>query len=400
MARLASEVLRAIDSGDMTVAAESFRTAIIYLHSECIETCLSVLNSLPRKLPRSLMAEADYIRAAGLLATRSETDRERALDILGGWSGYEDDESELGMRLMRLRLYGMTLAVDKTQARTLERRIRQLLIQRVEFDESAEDDIYTLDRCSGSVDEPEVSLFRVRDAVQHYGPRAGQTVVRRPIEYYRCLVNFGAKLLTTAAYGRAREIYLQLEEMICDFEPNTFPRLDYPRAGSVLADFRVGAIDTAVAIERQRKICQMDQPSNDPFYAQNALAVYLAIAGTGEESLEIFDSLVDLLNQKSRPAPSMLYLLRANCCAVRYVNGGGDAALFEWQTLDSLVREIPYSIGRYLVLRHQLLAEVMSHGEALSSVEFDECLLGEERFGPLWNQIGRGFRMPEVEWWL
>jgi hypothetical protein len=115
--------------------------------------------------------------------------------------------------------------------------------------------------------------------------------------------------------------------------------------------------------------------------------------------MEIFERLHDQLEGMQRPEASTVYLIAANRCATRYVMGDWQAAHAEWLELADFVVQIPYATRKYHVARHELLEQVMRRTGATSPLEFDECLLGVTRFGPLWDQLGRGFRLPEVEWW-
>jgi AAA ATPase domain len=394
-------VLDAITRAGLTSLVESFAVALKHLDSSRHADCLETLATLPRGLPKALLAEADYLRAVCLLVTQSEADRTEARSILDSWCGYEVEEPEVGARLLHLLLYGLSLLMDKEPGRRLEGRIKQFLVQRVSFDAAAEDAMYTLDRCSGSLYEPEVSVIRRQEAAEHFGPHEGQSVLRRPIEYYRCLVNLGAGLLTTARYAEARAVYARIDELVNSYAPGVFPRLDYPRMNSLLAEYRLGLLDAGEAAQRQREIVTLHGAPSDPFYGENALAVYLTLADAHRESLDIFERLQLELKGRRDPSPSLLYLIRANHCAARFVAGEIDSVAAEWHELDEVARRIPYPIGRFLVRRHELLESVIDNGLPISPQAFDECLIVSRpsEFGPLWDQLGRGFRMPEIEWW-
>ncbi len=167
----------------------------------------------------------------------------------------------------------------------------------------------------------------------------------------------------------------------------------------MLADYRAGAINLEEAVRRQREVVTEHRVSVDPFYAENALAVYHTLAGAELAALDIFDRLTDQLAGMERPEASTQYIVQANRCATRYVGGHHEAAHAQWVQLSELVVQIPYVTRKYYVARHELLEEVMRCGRAASPVEFDKCLLSTSRFGPLWDQLGRGFRLPEIEWW-
>jgi len=396
---IAPHALTAIEACDLVGVVELFATALAQFHATDFAGCTATLDRLPHSLTRRLKAEADYLRATCLADTRSTVDREDAVALLEQWVGYEAQEPELGVRMMHARLFALSLRVDKAPGRALEGQIRQALMQRRDFDQAAQDALYTLDRCAGALHEPDVALIRTREAAHYFGPSEDRTVLRRPGEYFRCLVNLGAMLVLNARYDEARDVHAQLEALVDDYTPGAFPRLDWSRSNVVLADYRAGVIDVGEAVRRQRLVVADHGVPADPFYVENALGVYLTLAGEGAEALAIFAHLEEQLSRMARPEASTLYLIAANCCATRYVLGEHEAAAAEWAELSDLVAQIPYTIGKYQVARHELLEPVLRRGEPMTAIEFDECLLGTTRFGPLWDQLGRGFRLPEVEWW-
>jgi len=272
-------------------------------------------------------------------------------------------------------------------------------MHRGDFDQAAHDAMYILDRCAASLHEPETALIRTREATEHFGPSAGHTILRRPGEYFRCLVNLGAELVINAFYDEARDVHTTLEALMAEYAPGAFPRLDWTRTNGVLADYRAGAIDVTEAVRRQHEVVAEHRVPADPFYVENALAVYLTLAGSGAAALDVFDRLHEQLERMQRPEASTLYLISANRCGTRYAIGDHEAAHAEWVALSDLVVQIPYATRKYHVARHELLEEVMRRRHATSPIELDECLLGLGRFGRLWDQLGRGFRLPEVEWW-
>ncbi len=398
---LSSVVLEAMEKGGLTRVAECFEVAIEHTKNFRTADALQALAELHHDLPRCLMAEADYLRAASLMTTRSEKDRTDAQALLESWSDYVEEEVELGLRLMQLRLYDMAMQIDKGPGLKLEGEIRQILRKRSNFDPAAKDVLYTLDRCAGIIHVPNRAIDMYRRSVEYFGPAEGQAVLRRPVEYYLCLVNFGANLLSNGCHEEACEIHHKIDDLVEGYEPGVFPRLDYPRINALLTEYRMGAADIAEVVSRQREIVAAHKVPNDPFHVENALACYLALAGANEEALPIFDRLLTQLSSRRDPEPSMVYLIRANRCAARFVSGEIDEAQAEWAALTPIALEIPYVTRPALIRRHELLAEVMSEGRSMAARDFDRCLLADEppEFSPFWTHHGRGFRMPAIQWW-
>jgi hypothetical protein len=399
---LSQPILDAMETGGRTPVAERLTSAFEALSEYRFDDCMRALSGLPHDLDENLAAERDYLQAMCLMSTRSEHDRETGRATLRPWVGHEEHEPELGGRLLQGLLYGLTHLRDKQPGQELAGHMRRFLVKRSAIDHAAEDALYVLDRCAGSLYHPDISVMRNRDAVEHFAPEEGQTVLRRPLEYYRCLNNYGAGLISNARYEEAIGVYQELERLVAEYTAGVFPRLDFPRMNMLLAEYRLGMVDAEQAVGRQRALIAECRIETDPFYVDNALAVYLALAGHHEEAIETFDGLDGMLaRSRAEPEPSMVYLIRANRCATRFVAGDVATAQREWEELTGVVDRIAYVIRTYLVRRHELLADVIASGETITAREFDERLAvrGAPEFGPLWDNFGRGFRMPEVEFW-
>jgi hypothetical protein len=383
--------------GPMTLVAERFETALEHLNQYRFRDCLEALAKLPRNLPTNLRAELDYLTATCLMVTRSGQDRADGRALLEEWAGYEEEEAEIGTRLMQLLLFALSMLVDKTPGVKLETRFKRVLFERAAFDPAAEDALYTLDRCAGRFHLPDRAVMVGGDAVEHFGPDDGQSLVRRPVEYYRCLINYGANLMANARHPQAREVHAEIGRLVASYPPGVFPRLDYAWMNTLLAEFRLGEVTPEEAVRRQREIIAAHEVDGDPFYVENALAVYLALADAHDDARDIFDRLDRQLRMRLDPEPSLLYLIGANCAAVRFVCGEDVEA--EWMALAETLREVPYVTTPYLIRRHELLAELIHEQPAMTARQFDVCLTeGPPEFGPLWAQIGRGFWLPEIEW--
>lgn len=396
-------VLGAIRSGGFELVVEALVEARAALLAARFAACIRLLDAVPRFLPRALAAESDYLRALCLLSTRSEDDHLAARERLAPWMDYVDEEPELGMRLLLLLHHGLTLLFDKAEARLLESRIRIKLDERAGFDRRARDDLNRLDRSAGALHPPEVALIRVREATEHFGPHAEDQVIRRPIEYYSCLVNLTATYVSVAQYENAVRTYEKLAELIERFEVDTFASLEFAHTNGLLAQYRSGVIAAREAASRQRRLLEGLPSGEDPFYLGNALAVYLALDDRPAEATVIYDDLDSRLRSLGpNPQPSMRYLISANRCCVQFVAGTFDeASLAEWHALKEIVTRIPYTIRPYLERRHDLLTGVLTSGSRMSAREFDTYLVETQpaEFGPLWANFGRGFRMPEIELW-
>jgi hypothetical protein len=398
---LPPEVRTAIAEGGADDVVGLLASAVSHLRDYRFTSCIEALDCLPRRLPKSLAAEADYLRAMCLMSTRSEQDRARGRLILESWDGYMDEEPELGVRLMLLLLYGLFHVADKRQGWALEARISHALSDRAGTDPAAEDALYTLDRCAGGLHPPDVSLVRVKEAVRHFGPRDGHHVLRRPVEYYRCLVNEAAKLMENGEYEEAGEVSSRIEELVGEYDAGVFTRLEFPCTNALQVEYRLGLVDASTAASKQQRIAAEHGFADDPYYVENASAVYLTLAGDFAGATELFDRLdAQLSNSRTEPEASMVYLIRGNRCAIRLLTEGWEQVEADWTELTEVARKINYPERDIILARHELLAaeELVS---GLTPQEFDRVLIERypERFGPLWAFFGHSLQLPALELW-
>lgn len=390
-------------AGDTAAAVEALANAYEMLAEYRREECLSEIERTPHSLGKVVRAEADYVRARCLLSTRSEVDRERARQILSVWSGLQEEEFELGTRLLRLLVYGLSHLSDKTSGRDLEARLQMALSERAAFDKFALDELHVLDRCSGSLVQPDMSLVRCRRATKYFAPPAGQSLPRRPVEYYRCLSNLIAKLVSNGLYREAVETVDRLERLLAQYGEGTFPRPEFARMNANLARYRAGDVSAEAAASIQAELHRRSRSERDPYYGANALAVFRVLSGDSDGASELLGEYHRmLLSRHAEPEPSMSYLLQANRTAIDYITGTDPAHCLErWSALDPLLAAMPYMITPMLQRRHELLGRLMASGRSVTPVQFDEHALeaAPGEFGRLWDNFGRGFRLPEIEFW-
>jgi len=397
---LPDRILDAIRLGGLTKVAERLVEAHRQLKAYRFEACLAALDDLPNE-PKSLVAEATYLRVRCLMSTRSEEDRETGRRTLGNWSSYVTDEPEMGTRLLLLSMYGLMHLADKQPGIDLEEGIKQTLLDRAEHDVAAKDALHTLDRCSGGLYSVDGALRRIKRAADYFGPDPELNLVRKPMEYYWSLVNLGSCQISNARYDDACDTHDMLADFIEEYPSGVFSRTDTPAMNRILAEFRAGRIDLMETLGRHRQLLTLPVVQNDPFYGRNAMGVYLALAGSYDEALETFERIEDELRSRLNPEPNMTYLLGSNRCLTRFVSGEQEAARAEWDEIGSIIPMLVFPSQPVYARRHQLMSEVLREAGELSALELDSVLLSnyKDEIGPLWKDYAHAFSLPAVEMW-
>lgn len=367
------------------------------------EACLAALNALPLDVPKNLQAEADFIQISALLATRKETDRRVAYELSKEWDAYWNEEADIGVRIALRRLYAQTHLEDKATSQKTERQIIRFLSARLDCDPLARDQIYRIQRSAGSLYLPEVAIGRVAAAVDHFAPKGGMSLSADPLEYYRCLVNYGAQQICGAKYRDAQETHKRLEALIDDYGDGFFPRTEYAWNNIVLSKYRLGLITADEALKTISWILDALPSNLDPFYLLNSKAVYATLAGDYDTASMCFGILNRKIDEPELETlePNMVYLIRSNYAGFLHVNGRSSEGLELWQSLGSLVEKIPYTPVAYFKTKHELMLSAFNNVRPANGAAWDTHLTanGQREVGPCWDNYGRGFRMPEIEFW-
>jgi hypothetical protein len=399
---LTDDERRDLEEGEMARYLGGWRNAWSLLARYEFQACLEVLDRLPVTVPKALAAEADFLRASCLLATRREADRRDAYELLKDWLGYKECEPELGIRLAQLYLYAQ-VHVEPEGCHRTERQIIRFLSARTSHDPAAVDQIYKLQRCASSLYVDEIAVDRVAEAVAHFAPAANMTISRDPLEYYRCLTNYVAELISTARYDEALTQDGVLSALIDHYGADFFPRTEYPKNNGVLAAYRAGLIEAREAFERIGRLVETVAAGPDPYYLQNSLAVYAMLAGNYAVAGATLEKLLGRLTTPSAQTlePNMVYLIRSNHAGYLHLTGQSAEGLAAWREIAPLIDSIPYTFTPYFRRKHELMLEAFQSVPGGDAAAWDRFPLegGRQEVGPCWDNFGRGFRMPEIEFW-
>ena len=361
----------------------------------------AIIEGLGDAYPKSILAEIEFLRSHIDLNSRNNTLRQTVIDRLDAWKNHLELEAEQGLRLLVLLRFALILQLDKKPARLLDQQITQFLSARMSFDPQAEQSIHKLGRSAEGLFLPDIALKRVERAEQFYRPdKSG--LPKEPAEYFRCLNNLAALKLVNGNLDEALDTTDTALSLAKKFDGMVFPRKDLTQTIQTLVRFRRGDITALHAVELQEKVIAQSGHEYDPFYPANHLSVYRCLSGDLAKAISEFEALKDKLDSLGDPEPNPYYFVVSNLWSARYLAGDNkDNCLQAWQELQLIVDVIPYETRALLKIRHQILEDVIEQSMNLSPNEWDLYPLKLKNYPPhsAWREIGRGFRMPDPQFW-
>ncbi|OCJ65502.1 hypothetical protein A6U97_27665 [Agrobacterium tumefaciens] len=365
------------------------------------EKVASIVESMGPAYPTIILAEMEFLRSLSELHSRSNRRRKALIGRLRSWQEHIQHEFEQGLRLMLVLRSALVLEADKSEARDLDAELVRRLSERIYFDKTAEAKIHAIGRSAESLFLPDIAIRRVERAERYHRPSAGSPPAE-PAEYFRCLSNLTALSISNGDYERAAALAQQGIELADRFDGAVFPRRDLIHTMDVMARFRAGKLTASSAIEEQHDIIERYGVRSDRYYPCNHLGVYLCLGDRLDEAKTLFQELRDELLAIGDPEPNPLYFVSANFCSARFLSGEDPGQIqTEWDALTDLVRQNPYETSALLQRRHQIIADFLRQPTSMSPAEWDSLpIVTESRpLHPVWAEIGRGFRMPDVQFW-
>ena len=378
-----------------------YETCFRALSEGQLKNALRDLLSLSSAHAEPVLAEIEYLRCELELGLRDSQVRQASVGRLASWDEFHSQEFELGIRLLLLRREFLVLEKNKVPARDLDLKIHRLLSARWGFDPTTEALSKALLRSSESLHMPDIALRHVREAVSYFAPDE-TGVISNPAEYFKCLNNSVALCISNGLYEEALEEAHKALDVIRSYEMVSFPRTDFLESQKLLAEFRLGRLCPEECVVEQKAIIDKARAEDDPFYTHNYLGVYLSMSGDLDEANKIFDALIERMNGAEHFDFNPRYFVSSNRTVARYLsNGDSSAALEAWDDLSDCVSNIPYETRPLLEERHQIMRSIYLDGKDLSAEEIDVYPIAtiSRPLHPCFAEVGRGFRMPDVQFW-
>ena len=170
----------------------------------------------------------------------------------------------------------------------------------------------------------------------------------------------------------------------------------------IVAGYLSGHLDPPTALGLMRGVLT-GAPENggDRVLLQNSCAVFLILAGSKGEALELLANTYSEINKSSEPDEYHRYFIGNNLAALHALRGESpiaDRILVE--CANGLDRMYP-AVRETLRRRHELIPSALAKAPHFDVDTFDNYLLTAfpTQLGPQWAFYGRGFLLSDIQFW-
>lgn len=359
--------------------------------------------SLRTPMPREttvMAAERHYLVALCLMEQQTADGFAEARTVLTSWLPSVDGEGELRLRFLMLLQQVLILDEDFEQAREVESRIEQELLKRERYDPDAAVTLQIQNRRAGAMNTPSIAESRISEAVRFF--RRGTTDSSRDqLELFRSLNNLVATHIRTGDFAQAVARAEEAEQIALE-SPDVMRRLDCLASNTVLAQLRLGAIDAAEAVRRQRLVVESPEGAGDKFLHRSNMASFMLLSSLDDEAEAELRRLGDEL-ERFEFAETYLYFYRAaSTVGLAAVRGDTELALRLHRDMATFARTVRWPCAAH-VRRRQVLLErlIPTIAPDMSREQVDRILLDASpvEIGPGWDYYSRVFPCAELSYW-
>lgn len=307
--------------------------------------------------------------------------------------------------LVRLMILYVHLG-DTENANNIEKKVVDSLKIRFNHDAAARSRFYTLNRISNAIYSCEISVNKMKEAVDYFGINYKAGGLWKDIkQFYLSKVNYAGALCLN---GKFKESYKKNEELLALYQK--FPDYPFPRPNILLNNYLISAYLSNQITVNECVSAYKDFVSALPvtaerlFYISN-YSIFLALSGNLKKALILINQEGDLQNAKNDKERIYNYRVALNSAVYNYLLGNKHNALDIICKLKEQMEAYPskgdFQYDFFRVSKILSLITDITDFTEISSVEWENILLKEsnEFQTTAWNYYGKGFVFTVVFNW-
>ena len=379
-----------VSDGPFNAYSRQFEKGIREFRDARIGLACSIFEALPDTLPKLLRAERDYLWATAKVCTHEKGASEVALKSLERWNGLEEEEAEIGIRILSREIELLAFNHRLEEAKEKQAKLVEFIEEKWSFNQKFLDILHSSFRRSYMIRSVEASQLYIEQALDYFFARNASCEVL--VERYKTLTNYSGNLIQNGAYAKAAQFAMKALDMIVEHDDMDFPRKDLAWNNLVLAMFRNGEIGAGRAITFQEQIIKQLCSNRDTEAHLVNLAIYLCFNSEVERAYQILSDLIVRIDVGEIGETFLVYPILLNITACHMVRGDREAARRNEDRLRDL-DSINWHLTPYNRRRAALVDKAIAEAPIGDALAWENIFHVMDPTGPgkPWAHYGRGF---------
>jgi len=330
-----------------------------------------------------LEAEKDYCLSTLYLATRNADSRESSDLLLSRLPDLKEQEPYLWTKLSFNHLYVKSLDKNRGEAKDIARNIENHLIARTAFDSTSKDELHVLYRVSFAYYPKQLAELRNRDALQYFENQHQKGECSRLDEFLRTMNNQATVEIKEENWQESLSLLNKSISIYHRLLRGRFSNPEFIYSNQYIAELLSKNLPSKTVANNYNRLVK-DGSNINLLVMSNAIAANLVALklDTAKELLEKTQPIWD----DSKLEPFVYYLFKSHVAMFHFLNEEKDTAIALWESLNEVVKNIPYSSSQLYINRHSFIREAFMDDSINTLSELNEFIESKTDLPPYYRQ--------------
>ena len=268
---------------------------------------------------------------------------------------------------MQIRLIITYAHVNETlKARKLDKSLCESFASRRLYDKNAIIQYMRLQRIANSYYDCEISLMKMKQAVDYFGPYKS-ILPLNIIQYFLACVNYAGALCMCGKFEDSFEVSCQVFDLQSQYSDICFPRMHININNYIVSGFLSDNFTENEALEQYLALKIVPYSAERMFFISN-LSVFYSLCGKHQEAYNIITAEANRQNINQDPEKIYNYRYCTNASVYKFMMGKRDEAIKILEECPAINDNIPDSI--YMRKKLELMRSIFSNKTPYKGTDF------------------------------
>nr|WP_319570173.1 ATP-binding protein [uncultured Draconibacterium sp.] len=324
-----------------------------------IYEALEILSCITNVLPKELIAEKVHIECACLLKSLDAINAKDAYDKVCFWSEIKNTEPEIWHRLMLLKIHAAHELNLHDIAKKTEQEIVFFFSDRINYDLSAQKIINRLNIYSDLLYSPQIAHKKLLAVSNELEKCISKEQYEFLIDYYIAQCNLSGNSLIIANYEESFKAAFIAYNLINKYSQIKFPHIEACLNNLYLSSYFSEKISLTEITKKYKDILEFTKDNEDISLLKNNYAGLIFLNGQTQEAIDILKQNESLINI-SETDSYYFYYNQVNLALLEFLNGNNNTSLQILESLADIVNEVIPKLAKYYEKHYDLLKSYIS----------------------------------------
>ena len=303
----------------------------------------NVFSSINRLSHINILAEIDIMISMCLTKNLDEKSRSAAINVLEKHLDNESIDISVKERLQIRLIIAYAHNNRTSDAYNMDKSLCESLASRRLYDTKSVEQYMLLQRVSNSYCDCEISMIKMKQAVDYFGPYMSE-LPQNIIQYYLATTNYAGSLCLCGRFSDSFEVSSHVLSLQLKYEQIQYPRSHININNYIISGFLSENFSCNEALEQYIALINVVPFSAERMFFVSNLSVFYSLCGQHERAYELIEAEAERQRVHNDPEKIYNYRYCTNAAIFKFLTGKYDEAISIIKQCPEIKEDIPDSI--------------------------------------------------------